>query len=305
MPSHLISIGMPVYNGGDQLRNALDSILAQTYTNFEVILSDNASTDTITRELTEEYARRDSRIRLTRQQATRTATENFLFVLDQAQGDYFLWAAHDDTRSDNYLELLARRLDDAPEAILATPETRVATTSRAGEIRNDLAVAAPNADRWKTLDVFLKDCLCVWIYGLFRTTWLKDASRDLTQYEFHGGDMVWMFDVILRGQVVGDPEATFFYNVTHARKKKRTSRQKIQTLATEIYHLMRLVNLRLPRAERLKGMTRVVRFLNRHRISRRNPIGTSVHVLKLAALGTWFGMESGIRRLCGVRPIPQ
>lgn len=303
MSSRFVSIGMPVYNGGEELRNALDSLLAQTYSHFELIISDNASTDSITQALTEEYAKRDPRIRLIRQPATQTATENFQFVLEQACGEYFLWAAHDDQWSPHYLEVLASRLDQAPEAVLATPMTRVATTTRTGAQRVDFALAAPNADRWTTLDVFLKDCLCVWIYGMFRTTWLKEAARDLTQYQFHGGDMVWMFDVILRGQVVGDARATFFYNVVHGKKKDRSNRQKVKLLATEIYHMTRLINLRLPASERLKGMRRVLWFLNRHRISRRNPIGTSVHLVKLAVLGTWFGLELGFRRLVGARSL--
>ena len=123
MSSRFVSIGMPVYNGGEELRNALDSLLAQTYSHFELIISDNASTDSITQALTEEYAKRDPRIRLIRQPATQTATENFQFVLEQARGEYFLWAAHDDTWSRNYLEVLARRLDQAPDAVLATPIT--------------------------------------------------------------------------------------------------------------------------------------------------------------------------------------
>ena len=305
MSSQFVSIGMPVYNGGDELRSALDSLLAQTHSNFELIISDNASTDATTQALTEDYAKRDPRIRLTRQPATQTATENFLFVLEQARGDYFMWAAHDDNWSNNYLEVLARRLEQAPDAILATPNTRIATTTRTGEKRVGFAVPAPNSDRWNTLDVFLKDCLCVWIYGIFRTAWIKDAARDLTQYQFHGGDMVWMFDVVLRGQVVGDSEATFFYSVEHGKSKKRSSRQKIKTLATEIYHMTRLTYQRLPASERFKGMGKVLWFLRRHRISRRNPIGTLLHVIKLAALGAWFGLELGIRRLLGARPLTQ
>ena len=300
MTSPFVTIGMPVYNGGEALRHALDSLLAQTHTNFELIISDNASTDATTQTLTEEYARRDSRIRLIRQPMTQTATENFQFVLEQARGEYFLWAAHDDQWSSNYLEVLAAQLERAPDAILATPRTRIETTTRTGEKRVDDAVAAPNADRWATLDVFVKDNLCVWIYGMFRTVWLKEAAHDLTQYQFHGGDMVWMYDVILRGQIVGDGNATFFYNVVHGKKKDRSNRQKIRLLATEIYHLTRLTHLRLPAAQRLTGMRRVIWFLNRHRFSLRNPIGTSVHLIKLAALGTWFGLELGIRRI--IRP---
>ena len=90
-----VSIGMPVYNGGKYIRDALDSLLAQTFTNFELIISDNASTDR-TEQICREYADRDARIQYVRQPVNRGATANFQFVLDEAAGEYFMWAAYDD-----------------------------------------------------------------------------------------------------------------------------------------------------------------------------------------------------------------
>jgi glycosyltransferase involved in cell wall biosynthesis len=90
-----VSIGMPVYNGELFIREALDSLLAQTFTDFELIISDNASTDD-TEAICREHATKDSRIRYVRQSENRGPMFNFKFVLDQAQAEYFMWAAADD-----------------------------------------------------------------------------------------------------------------------------------------------------------------------------------------------------------------
>jgi len=97
-----VSIGMPVYNGEPFIREALDSLLAQTFTDFELIISDNASTDG-TEAICREYAAKDDRIRYVRQPENRGALANFQFVLDEAAGEYFMWAAADDWWSENWL----------------------------------------------------------------------------------------------------------------------------------------------------------------------------------------------------------
>lgn len=97
-----VSIGMPVFNGEKYIRDALDSLLNQTFSDFELIISDNASTDR-TEEICCEYASRDSRISYFRQTENNGAITNFQFVLDQASGEFFMWAAYDDLWSQNYL----------------------------------------------------------------------------------------------------------------------------------------------------------------------------------------------------------
>jgi glycosyltransferase involved in cell wall biosynthesis len=99
-----VSIGMPVYNGEPYMREALDALLAQTFTDFELIISDNASTDR-TEEICREYAAKDRRIRYVRQKTNRGATANFQYVLDEAVGEYFMWAAHDDWWDPLFIEV--------------------------------------------------------------------------------------------------------------------------------------------------------------------------------------------------------
>ncbi|MCT7961886.1 glycosyltransferase family 2 protein [Laspinema sp. D1] len=111
MTTPKVSIGMPVYNGEPFIREALDSLLAQTFTDFELIISDNASTDG-TEAICQEYAAKDKRIRYIRQTENRGAAANFQFVLDEAVGEYFMWAAHDDTWTKDYLLNATNTLTD-------------------------------------------------------------------------------------------------------------------------------------------------------------------------------------------------
>lgn len=100
----IVTIGLPVYNGEQTLRPALESLLNQSFANFELIISDNASTDG-TELICREYAERDQRIRYVRQEENLGAAANFKYVLDAARGEYFMWAACDDTRSPDCVEV--------------------------------------------------------------------------------------------------------------------------------------------------------------------------------------------------------
>jgi len=106
-----ISLGMPVYNGEKLLRDALNSLLLQSFTNFELIISDNASVDG-TEEICREYANKDKRIIYFRQNTNIGAIANFQFVLDRSQADFFMWTAHDDTWNQTYLHNALQLLKD-------------------------------------------------------------------------------------------------------------------------------------------------------------------------------------------------
>ena len=89
-----ISIGMPVYNGEKFIRKCIESVLQQTHRNFELIISDNASTDS-TSKICEEYLRKDNRITFVRQNKNMGQNWNFNFLLEKANGEYFVWVAAD------------------------------------------------------------------------------------------------------------------------------------------------------------------------------------------------------------------
>jgi len=111
-----VSIGLPVYNGMPLLQRALASLLGQSFRDFELIISDNASTDD-TRAVCEALASRDSRIRYIRQPLNLGPIRNFDFLLTQARAPYFMWAAHDDEWDQHYVEYLKAKLDTDPACV--------------------------------------------------------------------------------------------------------------------------------------------------------------------------------------------
>src|SRR4051794_17950922 len=90
-----VAIGLPVYNGGASLENAVRSLLAQTYGDFRLTISDNASTDS-TSEIARRLVHEDERVVYVRQASNRGAAHNFNVVLRMSHSPYFMWAAHDD-----------------------------------------------------------------------------------------------------------------------------------------------------------------------------------------------------------------
>jgi glycosyltransferase involved in cell wall biosynthesis len=113
-----LSIGLPVYNGERYLRFTLDSLVNQTFRDFELIISDNASTDG-TKAICQEYAARDPRIRYYRNHENIGAAKNFNLVFQMARGELFKWAASDDVLSPDFLEQCINWLDCHPEVILS------------------------------------------------------------------------------------------------------------------------------------------------------------------------------------------
>lgn len=123
-----VSIGMPVYNGELFIRKAVESVLTQSFGDFELIISDNASTDG-TEGICRAYAIADPRIRYYRQPENLGAKNNFSAVLGLAQGDYFSWLAHDDYYERNdHIELLVKSLDLG--ASLAFPDVDIVTCDK-------------------------------------------------------------------------------------------------------------------------------------------------------------------------------
>ncbi len=119
----LVSIGMPVYNGERTLSAALASLVAQTHRDFELVISDNSSTDA-TPSICQSFAATDPRIRYVRQVRNIGAPANFRYVLDQCQGRYFMWAAADDWRSADFLACNLAFLEAHPDHVASCSPVR-------------------------------------------------------------------------------------------------------------------------------------------------------------------------------------
>lgn len=120
--SPLVSVGIPTYNRPDSLRKVLYSLLNQSYENYEIIISDNASDHPDVKRVVEEFLEMDKNgiIRYYRQPENRGAAFNFKFVLDEAKGDYFMWNADDDLRSSDFIELNTDFLEQNPQYAAST-----------------------------------------------------------------------------------------------------------------------------------------------------------------------------------------
>jgi glycosyltransferase involved in cell wall biosynthesis len=118
-----VSIGLPVFNGENYLAATLDSVLEQSFGDFELIVCDNASTDG-TEAICQQYAERDSRIRYHRNETNLGAAGNYNLAFELARGEFFKWAAHDDRLAPGYLQRCIEAFDAAPrDVILCYPRT--------------------------------------------------------------------------------------------------------------------------------------------------------------------------------------
>lgn len=119
----IVSIGLPVFNGEKSIHKTIEAILSQTLTNFELIISDNASTDN-TSNICKEYEKKDRRVRYIRQEKNMGPWKNFNFVLNEAKTNYFVWSAADDFMSNNYLESNIEIISNTDNCIGSVGETK-------------------------------------------------------------------------------------------------------------------------------------------------------------------------------------
>ncbi|MEO1670747.1 MAG: glycosyltransferase [Cyanobacteria bacterium J06631_2] len=204
----LVSIGVPVYNGANFIREALDSILSQTYENFELIICDNASTDE-TEKICREYASKDSRIRYHRSEQNLGAAWNFNRVFELSSGKYFKWAAHDDLIAPDFLLKCVEVLERDSDMILCHCQAKVIDDrgSVLEEYKVQLKTNSPEPqERFHEL---LHQHLCFPIFGLIRTSILNKIDPLMGNYSHADGILLLKF--ALFGRFYEIPEYLFFY----------------------------------------------------------------------------------------------
>jgi len=205
-----ISIGMPIYNGERFLAEAIMSILAQTFQDFELIISDNGSTDR-TAEICRAYAAKDNRIRYHRNEQNLGGAWNFNHVFKLATGEYFRWACHDDICAPELLERCIRVLDRKPSVILCYPKT-VIIDEQGKFIENysdDLNLSSPKQhERYQQFHQrFRNGARCNVLFGLIRRSLLKRTSL-IGSYP--SSDIILLAELALLGEYHEIPEHLFF-----------------------------------------------------------------------------------------------
>jgi glycosyltransferase involved in cell wall biosynthesis len=287
-----VSIGLPVYNGERHVGAAIADLVAQDFRDFELVISDNASTDA-TERICRDWAARDSRIRYVRQPENIGVKRNFRFVLDEARADYFLWAAHDDRWAPGYLSAMVNALDASSDALLATPRTEVAI-HRGDRVKH--AVHGPSAGTGlAAYRQLLRERSAVWIYGMYRTAMLRTCFMEYVErdYPVWGGDVVWLASLLLRYPVVGTNDAVFYKQEYESRFRPKGEADQWQTWSLLFRWLTRVARDCAPTtAVALPAVWEAWRFCFRGYLSRGNPVGTAVRCAKVAALGAWFSASA-------------
>ncbi len=200
-----LSIGLPVYNGEKFVSQALDSILDQTFENFELIISDNASVDA-TGEICQKYAEKDNRIRYLRSEQNIGAAGNFNRTFDLANGEYFKWIAHDDVYDKHFLANCITVLDRAPDSVVLCT-TRTSVIDYSGKIvkRFDFVPGCSRSITGKNIRELCFDevirlgrqHITEIIWGVMRTSALVKTRLFIP---YHSGDLLLAAELSLLGK---------------------------------------------------------------------------------------------------------
>lgn len=203
-----VSIGLPVYNGEPFLIKTLESILQQTFEDFELIILDNASTDN-TEQICRAYLKKDSRISYVRNNQNFGATYNYNRVFELSSSPYFKWAAANDVCAPDFLKRCVEALDHNPHAVLAFPKTTlidecdnvINTTDR------DLNLGTDSLCRRFFSTLSSHPLQVTPICGLIRRS---NLARTRLIGNFLAADRVLLAELSLKGRFHEIPEYLFF-----------------------------------------------------------------------------------------------
>lgn len=214
----LLSIGLFVFNGERFLRETLDSILGQSFRDFELIISDNGSSDK-TQQICQEFAAADPRIRYYRSASNMGAGWNIRRVFSLATGKYFKWAACDDLYEPTFLAKCIEALERDETYVLAHAKTRV--IDERGQFleyyRWPMKTDSPDTVR-RFREMLLNDHMCYQIFGVIRREALLQIPP---QGSYVNSDGVLLSQLSLLGRFYEDPEYLFISR-RHEAQSSRT-----------------------------------------------------------------------------------
>jgi glycosyltransferase involved in cell wall biosynthesis len=221
-----VSIGLPVYNGERYLADALDSIVTQTFGDFELIISDNASTDQ-TEDICRDYATRDSRIRYVRNPINLGASLNYKQVFDLSSGRYFRWTNHDDILAPNLLARCFEVIEQDLSVVLAYCRTRLisADGSPISDYEDRLHVPEDSPSE-RFIQVLSRIGMCNVIYGLMRSEPMKNTALIAN---YIGSDIAFVAELALYGKLCEIPERLFSRRIhPHAYSSQKDIRKLLE-----------------------------------------------------------------------------
>jgi glycosyltransferase involved in cell wall biosynthesis len=204
-----VSIGLPVYNGERFIQEAIESILGQTYPDFELIIFDNASTDR-TQNICLAYVARDKRIKYNRNEKNLGAADNYNRLLWASSGRYFKWAAHDDVCAPEFVGRCVEVLERDDTVVLCYPKSIFIDEDgrQLGEYVEEVDYADPRPHRrLRTWLMGRPGGWCNLIFGLIRSSVLRQTAL-IGKYQ--SSDYILVAELALLGKLHQIPDHLFF-----------------------------------------------------------------------------------------------
>jgi glycosyltransferase involved in cell wall biosynthesis len=194
-----VFIGMPVYNGERFLEEAINSLHNQTFTDWKLFISDDASTDG-TQAICEEFTKKDPRITYYRQEKNIGMFPNFKFLIDKADGEYFMWAAQDDLWEKDFIKTCTEILDENKQ--IGAASSNIAEIDSFGRTTREVTdfsklsgpVTIPTIVRYVLQPEILGKCNIM--YSLFRSDVVKKTWALYPQRNEWGSDYQFSLAVI-------------------------------------------------------------------------------------------------------------
>jgi glycosyltransferase involved in cell wall biosynthesis len=207
----LVSVGMPTFNGERWIRQAVDSILGQTYDVLELVICDNASTDA-TERICREYADRDPRVRYFRNPDNIGMNNNYNLTFTRATGEYFKWASCSDICAPELLQSCVERLEAHPEEVLSYGRTRILRHDDDAGVRydDDLEVShdSPCIRLRRVLEQMALNNV---MNGVIRSDIL---TRTVLLGDYFWSDIVLVAELALHGKFFEVPKDLFYRRMT-------------------------------------------------------------------------------------------
>lgn len=221
-----VAIGLPVFNAERYLSQALDSILAQTYSDFDLIISDNASTDQ-TQEICYAYAAKEKRMRYFRNEKNLGASPNFNRVFELSSHEYFKWAPYDDMIEPEFLARCVDVLDQNPGVTLCYSKAKIVDEQGVYVVNYDPGPDTSSAQPYaRFANLVLHPEYAIQQMGLIRSEILKKTKL---YGSFPSSDEVFLAELALRGKFYEIPDRLYIYR-RHQEQSTKEKKQRSRIL---------------------------------------------------------------------------
>ncbi len=221
-----VTVAIPVYNGARWIRQTIESILNQTFSDFELVISDNCSTDD-TVDICQTFSKLDDRVRIHQNESNVGAALNFNIVYRLARAEYFKWASSNDLLAPTMLERCVEALDANPDAVIAAPMTQIID-----EHNETVELCRENMhlyedDPYERFTAFLDRVRMNNLeQAIIRSSVL---SKTKLQAVYPGSDVILVAELVARGKVFQVPEYLLSRRIAQSSTTKLMNQDEVAT----------------------------------------------------------------------------